>query len=109
MTILEALHTVKVQVSEDGDLWKAALVSVRDTGVVPIGNFSGLTSAEVFHKFGIKTPEAIISKPQRRANAESILRERLASLGTTTIVTRTDYENHMLDILNALGHNDEEE
>jgi len=111
MTALEAFHTIKVEVyPEEGNTWKAALVRLNNDNIIPIGNFTGLTAAEVYHKFGIKTPEAEVSKTERRAKAESILRDRLASLGSTTIITRTDHENSLLDILSALGYdNDEEE
>lgn len=106
--MLESTITVRVTVKPNADRWDVALARVNDDKVFPITNLYHRTASEVYTKFGIKVPMPDTPVEDRLEQAKSVLRDRLAALGTSTVVSTASVQDTLLDALNQLGYEQEQ-
>ena len=101
------VRTVITETNEPNK-WNVAFARINDEKLYPLFNLIKLSASEIYVKTGIKMETEYIPDETRLEDAKSLLRERLAGLGSRTIVSMVEVQDVLLDALNALGYKDDD-
>lgn len=91
---------VKVNQDKDGG-YSAVIVRRSDEKEYPVLSIRGMSSADVYVKFGLKVAEEESDTPEE--DAKAIVDEALVRASTKTNYTATEIQDILLEVRNALG------
>lgn len=99
----------RVEITQDENGYRAAIARLEEDKTIPVGNFTGLTPADVFFRFGVKVEVPPAPTGDLIADLKEVLSQGIDNLPDSKVISRDRVIDIFLDTISKLGYEADKE